>query len=398
MRGPAGSAPVAPDVAPRLATGARRAWGACVTAARLLVGVPAAAAQITGTVDIGVSTVRYDGFLPSGAAAVTPALRWDRPAGTVTASGTYLRFESGHRSLQGLLAGSLFTPPTPRPWRGELAVSAGASRYIDFASFWHAVAEARLHIPGAERGAWISAAVGRTSYGAAPRPVVAAGIGTWVRLPGLTLKLTANHSQVGDTTYTDLESSARAAPGSVALEATLGTRVWSQGGGRGVFGEASAAVWVRGRTALVLSGGRYATDAISGTIAGRYLTASVRLRTSAPRRLTIRDATALPHRGADGGSALPAVRMEVHADRGGLVRLVVHAPGATHVELAGDFTDWQPLALVGRGNGVWESVLQIPSGLHRVNVRIDGAGWVAPAGITWAADEYGSEVGIFAVP
>src|SRR5213080_4774826 len=89
MRGPAGSAPVAPDVAARLATGARRAWGACVTAARLLVGVPAAAAQITGTVDIGVSTVRYDGFLPSGAAAVTPALRWDRPAGTVTASGTY---------------------------------------------------------------------------------------------------------------------------------------------------------------------------------------------------------------------------------------------------------------------------------------------------------------------
>src|SRR6266566_1974733 len=139
MRGPAGSAPVAPDVAARLATGARRAWGACVTAARLLVGVPAAAAQITGTVDIGVSTVRYDGFLPSGAAAVTPALRWDRPAGTLTASGTYLRFESGHRSLQGLLAGSLFTPPTPRPWRGELAVSAGASRYVDFASFWQDV-------------------------------------------------------------------------------------------------------------------------------------------------------------------------------------------------------------------------------------------------------------------
>jgi len=398
MRGPASSAPVAPDVAPRLATGARRASGACVTAAWLLVGVPAGAAQVTGTVDLGVSTVRYDGFLPSGAAAVTPALRWDRPAGTLTATGTYLRFESGHRSLQGLLTGSLFTPPTPRPWRGELAVSAGASRYIDFASFWHTLAEARLHVPGAERSAWISAAVGRTSYGAAPRPVVAAGIGTWVRLPRLTLKLAVNHSQVGDTTYTDLESSARAAPGSVALEATLGTRVWSRGGGRGVFGEASAAIWVGGRTALVLSGGRYATDAISGTIAGRYLTAAVRLRTSAPRRLITRDLSTIPHRGADGGSALPAVRMEVHADSRGLARLVVRAPGAARVELAGDFTDWQPLALASRGDGVWESVLQIPSGLHRVNVRIDGAGWVAPAGITRAADEYGGEVGIFVLP
>src|SRR2546428_535564 len=254
MRGPAGSAPGAPDVAARLATGARRAWGACVTAARLLGGMPGAPAKLSAPGATGAWRVRCAGSPPPGAAAVTPARRWARPAGTVTASGTYLRFESGHRSLQGLLAGSLFTPPTPRPWRGELAVSAGASRYVDFASFWHAVAEARLHIPGAERGAWISAAVGRTSYGAAPRPVVAAGIGTWVRLPGLTLKLTANHSQVGDTTYTDLESSARAAPGSVALEATLGTRVWSQGGGRGVFGEASAAIWVRGRTALVLSG------------------------------------------------------------------------------------------------------------------------------------------------
>jgi len=397
MPGPASSVPVAPDAA-RRATGARRAWAASVTAACSLFGVPASAAQVTGTLDIGVSTVRYDGFLPSGAAAVTPAVRWNRPAGMLTASGTYLRFESGHRSLQALLAGSLLTPPGPRPWRGELAVSAGASRYIDFASFWHAVAEGRLHILGAERGAWISATAGRTSFGAAPRPVVTAGVGTWVRLPRLTLRLTTNHSQVGDTTYTDVESSARTAPGSVALEATLGTRVWSRGGGRGAYGEASAVIRVGGRTAVVFSGGRYATDAISGTIAGRYLTAALRLHTGAPRRLVIHDAAALAHRGADGGTAPPAARLKVQSDRGGLVRLVVQAAGATRVELAADFTDWQPLALTKRADGMWEAVLQIASGLHRVNVRIDGAAWIAPAGITRAADEYGSEVGILAVP
>src|SRR5216110_3132822 len=162
MRGPARIAPAAPSTA-RPATSTRRAWAASVTAAWSLLSVRTAVAQLTGTVDLGVSTVHYDGFLPSGAAAVTPVLRWDRPAGTVTASGTYLRFESGHRSLQALLAGSLLTPPGARPWRGELAVSAGASRYIDFASFWHAVAEGRLHILGAERGAWISATAGRTS-------------------------------------------------------------------------------------------------------------------------------------------------------------------------------------------------------------------------------------------
>ncbi len=233
MRGPARIAPAAPSAA-RPATSTRRAWTASVTAAWWLLGVRAPAAQLTGTVDVGVSTVHYDGFLPSGAAAVTPVLRWDRPAGTLTASGTYLRFESGHRSLQGLVAGSFFTPPTARAWRGEFAASAGASRYLDFASFWHAIAGARLHILGAERGLWIGGTAGTTSYGTAPRPVIAADVGVWARLSEVTLRLAANHSQVGDTTYTDLESSAHAGRGPVALEASVGARVWSRGGGRAI--------------------------------------------------------------------------------------------------------------------------------------------------------------------
>src|SRR5207247_8644237 len=92
------------------------------------------AAQTAGTVDIGVSSVRYDGFLRSGAASLTPTLTWERPGATVTARGTYLRFESGRRSLQGLVAASLFTPPSflPPRWRGDLPPFAGGSRYADF--------------------------------------------------------------------------------------------------------------------------------------------------------------------------------------------------------------------------------------------------------------------------
>src|SRR2546427_1882892 len=92
MRGPARIAPAAPSAA-RPATSTRRAWTASVTAAWWLLGLRAPAAQLTGTVDVGVSTVHYDGFLPSGAAALTPVLRWDRPAGTLAASGTYLRLD-----------------------------------------------------------------------------------------------------------------------------------------------------------------------------------------------------------------------------------------------------------------------------------------------------------------
>jgi len=68
------------------------------------------------------------------------------------------------------------------------------------------------------------------------------------------------------------------------------------------------------------------------------------------------------------------------------------------VEVAGDFTDWQPVALRRAGEDMWESVLRIPSGVHRVNVRIDGGSWTAPAGTARAEDEFGGEVGIVAVP
>ena len=80
------------------------------------------------------------------------------------------------------------------------------------------------------------------------------------------------------------------------------------------------------------------------------------------------------------------------------VRVVVYALARAMVEVAGDFTDWQPVALRRAGADTWESWLRIPSGVHRTNVRIDGGRWTAPAGTTRASDEFGGEVGIVAVP
>src|SRR5437016_5925440 len=179
----AGAAALRAGAAPnpvRPAPAARHAWAASLAAATSLLGARATA-QTTGTVDIGVSSVRYDGFLRSGAASLTPTLTWERPGATVTARGTYLRFESGRRSLQGLVAASLFTPPSflPRRWRGDLSLFAGGSSYADFASFWHAPAEARLHFVAGGWGAWIGGTGRRTSYGRAPRPVAVGGVGAW---------------------------------------------------------------------------------------------------------------------------------------------------------------------------------------------------------------------------
>jgi hypothetical protein len=385
----------------RPAAAARHVWTASLAAATSLFGVRAPAAQTTGTVDVGFSTVRYDGFLPSGAGSLTPALTWAGTGAAVTARGTYLRFESGRRSLQGLVAASLFTPPSwlPHRWRGELSLSGGGSSYADFASFWHATGEARLHFVAAGRGAWIGVTGGRTSYGSAPRPVAVAGVGVWARRAQVTVAASATRSFVGDTAYSDLGSTIHASRGRFELDASLAARVSSRGAGHGVHGEASTTFTLGERTALFVSGGRYPTDPVSGSVAGRYASAGLRLRTALPRPRAIRDPH-LPSRSpaaGDGGAGFTP-RLEVEPNPDGSARVVVHAPAATTVEVAGDFTDWQPVTLRRTGEDKWERVLHIPSGVHRVNVRIDGGRWTAPAGMRLAEDEFGGEVGIVAVP
>jgi hypothetical protein len=373
---------------------------ALLAAACSVVAAPGPAAQTTGTVDVSLATVRYDGFLPSGAGSVTPALRWERPGAAVTARGTYLRFESGHRSLQALVAASVFTPPTllPPGWRGELAFSGGGSSYADFASFWHATGEARLHLVGSRRGVWVGASAGRTSYGSAPRPVTVAGIGGWARRGWLTVTASASRSWIGDTTYSDVVSAAELSVGSWGLNGSAGVRLSSRGGGHGVYGEASATLAISGRTALFVAGGRYPTDPVSGSVAGRYASAGVRLRTGMPRRRVPRTLwpTSRPPGAADGDMPSGA-HLEVRAAPDG-VRLLVRVTDAARVDLAADFTDWQPVALHPAGDDVWEAVLTITSGVHRLNIRIDGGRWTAPAGTTRVTDEFGGEVGIVTIP
>jgi 1,4-alpha-glucan branching enzyme len=100
--------------------------------------------------------------------------------------------------------------------------------------------------------------------------------------------------------------------------------------------------------------------------------------------------------GANGSHATAWLEIKPAAD--GWVRLQVHAPDVESVEVTGDFTDWQPVPLVRAGPGQWEVQLAIARGVHRINVRLNGGGWIVPVGTTRAADDYGTEIGIFVIP
>lgn len=385
-----------------------RAWAALLGAACALAAPHhprTALAQTTATLDLGVSTVRYDGFLPSGAAAVAPSLRWERPGRSLTTQGAYLRFESGNVSLQGSVTGSIFTAPAHR-WRAQLLASMGASRYAEFASFWQTIGEVRVHRLGDRSGLWIGATAGRSSFGGAPRPVTGLSLAAWAQRSGVRLFASAARAFVGDTAFSDIQAAARAGRdgGGLVLEGYVGARVWSRGGGRGVYGEGSATLPLSGRLALVLSGGRYPTDPIRGSISGRYAGVALRLSGVAPRRPPLLppprnprwDPSSLGSTSDSGAGAVVQVEVLPQGDRA--VRFVARAAEAALVEIAGDFTDWQPIALAQGPAGLWEAVVRIPSGIHRIAVRIDRGPWTAPAGARRVADDFGGEVGIFVVP
>src|SRR5438034_2856355 len=67
----------------------RQARTAALAAATSVFGVRASAAQTTATVDVGVSTVRYDGFLASAAGSLTPA---DRKSTRLNSSHTVISY------------------------------------------------------------------------------------------------------------------------------------------------------------------------------------------------------------------------------------------------------------------------------------------------------------------
>lgn len=368
-----------------------------------------AQAQVTPALDAGLSYVKYDGFLPSGAVSAAPSVRWDHPRGRafVSARGTYLRFESGNRSLDASLRGSWFTP-FARRWRGELGLGFGASDYASVAHFSHGIVDARVHLTDQDRGGWVSTSFGRSSFGEGPRPVAVVAIGAWLLGEGAAVFASLDRSFVGDTAYSDLRSSARLQRGVVLLEGTLGARFASTGAGRGVYGEGSATLPLGKNTALIVAAGRYPTDVITGSIAGSYVSAGFRLGANGIRKALppARPRPAIPHSsaGSDGSALLPPVeaRLEIVPGKSpdDPVRLTLIAPGARVVEISGDFTDWKPVELQrsSTNSDAWDGLFRIAPGLHRMNVRRDGGPWLAPVGTTRSPDDFDGEVGVFLLP
>lgn len=361
------------------------------------LAVEAAAAQTRATLDAGASYVEYEGFLPSAAFSLTPALSVAGRHLGLLARATWLQFESGNHSVQAVLAGALSLPASPGVV-AELGAELGGSRYEDIAHFSHLLGRARLRIPGARAtSGWLGGTVGAAESDDNLHSVWSFAGAVEHRTRDLGFTLTGSTTFVGATSYVDVEAAFRHARRSgFETAAAVSLRGGDPNGDPGPYLEASLTLPVATHAAVVLAGGRYAVDVIRGNVAGRYLSAALRLTAPLRRRpLTVALASSPP---ADGGATVSASLLEIRRGRGEQRTLVFRAPGATTLEVMGDFTDWVPTPLQPAGPDRWIITLSVAPGRHRLNLRVDGGPWGVPAGTTPMSDDFLGMVGAVIIP
>ena len=192
-----------------------------------------------------------------------------------------------------------------------------------------------------------------------------------------------------DGRYTDGELRARRRLAIVTLQLTGGMRFGGRAATAPQWLSAELAVPLRQPVHLVLAGGTRPDRPDLAQAGGRFAQLAVRFDVG-----NATDAHAIA------AEPLPDPATTAVAVAPGRYLLRLRLPSARTVEIKGDLTDWQVVAL-RRADGSatdWEVLLDSPAGLYHVNVRIDGGDWRVPAGLPAVPDRFGGTTGLLDLP
>ena len=382
--------------------------GALVLALLAVVPLSALEAQrLAPILDVGASTVRYADSVTLSATVVSPTLRIESTNATVSMSGTFSQIASGGWTTQGSVAGSTFVPLGGR-FHGELAGSAGGSAHQDQTRTGQLLGQGRVHFMGRARGFWLGGGGGSAYDGLSMHGIALFDAGAWLStgngiiLAALSPTSIINAAQPA-LQYTDATAATRWVNSRAEVVASLGTRLGNglpTTAGSSTWGSASVAVWLAGPLALAGSVGSYPIDYTQGYPGGRFASVALRFaRPPASKATSASSDTLLMTASRAAATPIgPVASFSVgpSADRR-YRRIAVRARATRSVEVAGDFTRWQPVRLSRHRDGRWVATLPIPAGTHEIALRIDGGQWIAPPGLMTIRDEFGGVSGLLVI-
>jgi len=368
-----------------------------VIALALSVPTIRATAQTLGSLDAGVTRIGYNGVPALTAYSLAPTFQLFRANASLLANGVFSRFSDGRWTLEGTTIGSIFIPRSSAV-QVELGGTLAGSTDDDGNKSAEVLGQARLHFGGARRGLWVGGGLGRGYDGTTWETVGLVEAAGWARLGDITAVLSATPNWIGnDLRYLDTQGTARLVHGPLELSAYGGIRRFfkPEGADGTEWGGATATVWLTRNLAIVAGGGSFPDDFAQGFPGGSYFSLSVRIATRrppAPSGVEVQEYRLLRPLARP---VVPSFKVTTMTAPARLVR--VHAPGARSVEVAGDFTDWEPVGLRPGDDGNWTAVIVIPKGTHRMNLRVDDGPWGVPPGIPALNDDFGGVVGVLVV-
>lgn len=148
---------------------------------------------------------------------------------------------------------------------------------------------------------------------------------------------------------------------------------------------ASGTLQLTERFALLGSGGQQLADPLRGLPQATLWTASARM-SFGPKPLPVMQR-----------SLIATAEMIAILGGGAELTVRVFASDTMQVEVAGDFSQWEPLPLVREG-AFFVARTELPSGKFRIAVRVNGGEWRAPRNLARVRDDYGGEAGLVVVP
>ena len=388
-----------------------------------LVAPPGALrAQVASSIGMGslVTTGTSAGDIPLSVLEFTPAVRYSYPNVLLSAKGSAWLTDQQTQLADGIVSGT-FIAPTVYGVRAEL-ISNASRAFIDRARGNDQVdVETRVSVPWKSGGFWIAGGVARPWRMAVASAVDISGGGTWLDVG--TARLTASYTnfvlaKVGApsdslatsrecvdgaaavqavchsrTNFADLVSSLHWALWRLEIDALAGhrlgsaydvtadTRDWASG---------TATFWLSDRWAFFAGGGRAPANAARGIPAFDFGTAGLTLAYLPIPKGVVQVQSA--------NTAVLVRAFDARSTANGVERFVIRVGGVESVEIMGDFTDWNATSLVRRGRDLWELSVPIGSGVHQINLRVDGGPWVAPPGLPTLKDNFSGDVGVLVVP
>lgn len=369
--------------------------------AMLCVGLCASSSPAVGQTalyfEAGGARVRYGdtvqvtaGTLSAAASALTPNTSF---SGLIAASTT----QQSSWTMFGSAQGSVLTPAR-RLLRGELLAAGALSTYGAGSGSGHLLGGARVHIARQTAGAWLGATAGSVKDPIGWRSTSTGEIGAWLQIgPSVAQMVVLPVRIAGGLRYTNAEGTIRFDNSRLELIGVAGVRTAIKGYDESPdpWASVNATAWLLRTVGITAGIGSYPSDPGQDLPAAKYVTLGVRISPKSMRRspaLLSADVLTVTAR-----EAPPA--MTVTNGPSGRRTISFHALSARGVEIMGDFTDWAPMQMTaGRFPGSWVVSLPISSGVHQVNVRVDGGQWAVPAGLTAVRDEFGGSVGILLIP